>query len=162
MSASYGEKWIAGLWETDPIEQMGWKVKDCRQANGSPSRRQDPSKYRAPSWAWPSVDGVIEIPDRLALSRTYKLEVVSKPRLVLKDARNPPDEFGQLESGSLEVRGDLYKLPFRQVSERGQDMTLKLEPGQRAFFDLWPDDQCADTNRTHESEMYWFSCCFTM
>jgi len=49
------DEYLAGLWRRQLPGQLLWKINDCKQANGLPSRR--PHNYRAPSWSWASVDG---------------------------------------------------------------------------------------------------------
>lgn len=45
-------KYYAGIWQYDPIQQLGWTVPDLK-----PSRRSD--IYRAPSWSWASMDSEV-------------------------------------------------------------------------------------------------------
>lgn len=55
--AVLNDQYFAGLWGSFLPSQLLWWVKDCRQIDNSPSVR--PLKYRAPSWSWASVDGII-------------------------------------------------------------------------------------------------------
>lgn len=50
VSESTNERYVAGLWQYDDlselVEQLAWRVKDSRQADGQPSKRQN--TFRAP------------------------------------------------------------------------------------------------------------------
>lgn len=60
---SNNDIYLAGLWRRCLAEQLLWIVgSNSRQINGQPSVR--PSIYRAPSWSWLPIDGIIALPAR--------------------------------------------------------------------------------------------------
>lgn len=69
------EDYQAGLWSGDLEEQLAWRVVNCRQVDGSPSARIDPTS--TPSWSWASLNGMIEPCDRSrgsgTLERVYRV-----------------------------------------------------------------------------------------
>lgn len=57
--AKLKDDYIAGLWRRVLVTDMLWKVSSRgNEASGHHARR--PKEYRAPSWSWASVDGVIQ------------------------------------------------------------------------------------------------------
>ncbi|KAF2186877.1 HET-domain-containing protein [Zopfia rhizophila CBS 207.26] len=64
----------AGLWEENLEEQLAWRVADC-VLEERPSESKD--KYLArdiPSWSWASMDGAIEVQDRLTDEPHYTVQ----------------------------------------------------------------------------------------
>ncbi len=97
------DDYVAGMWSRYLASQLLWHVDGCRQINNEPSRR--PQEYRAPSFSWASVDGVIStstITDKgiLIEADEVKLEHVTE------------DSTGLVKAGSLRLRGTLKRLNF--------------------------------------------------
>jgi hypothetical protein len=96
---------LAGFWQ-DSIEwDICWSVE--KQPEGSeicqPSR---PSKYRAPSWSWASVDGEISYDQSCASDKhTLLLAVYHASVTPLID-----DDSGQVVDGHLSVCGILRRV----------------------------------------------------
>ena len=52
----FGHEYYAGIWKRSPVQQLCWR---------SPDRRQfftKPATYRAPSWSWAALDGIVYFP----------------------------------------------------------------------------------------------------
>ncbi|KAK0287551.1 hypothetical protein LTR91_003005 [Friedmanniomyces endolithicus] len=140
-----GEKYIAGMWQTELIQQLSWRVVGCRGSDGSPSKRQQPGDYRGPSWAWASVDGCIEVPPRVWQRRDYTLQIVKDPQPGLVEENAP---YGQLKDGCekegcLVVRGQMYEMEFCAVDSVSSDYvwTGSLSGGSTGTWcRLYPDE----------------------
>lgn len=91
-------RYLAGLWEENLVNQLGWYI-----AGGPQSR---PGTYRAPSWSWTSVEGlcvfmhISEGEHPLIEIRSAHVDLASK------------DEMGPVEGGHLEVIGQLFVLDW--------------------------------------------------
>ena len=68
------DKCVAGLWEKNLENGLLWFVKDCIQGDGTPSTR--PDIYRAPSFSWMSVEGIVGL-DMEKKSSTLLTKVLS-------------------------------------------------------------------------------------
>ncbi|KAF2093753.1 HET-domain-containing protein, partial [Rhizodiscina lignyota] len=64
--AALDEEYCVGMWERNFKEQLAWRVADCRTSSR-------PRPLRAPSWSWASMDGAIELQDRLTSERLYAI-----------------------------------------------------------------------------------------
>lgn len=62
-----GEKYVAGLWETDLVVQLAWMVVD---PVGS-ERPELGGNMRFPTWSWASVTGQVEVIDRVPQNIIY-------------------------------------------------------------------------------------------
>ena len=97
------DKYYAGLWESLFCTQLLWSILGCRRSNFEPSER--PSKYRAPSWSWASVDGRLHWAqitlDRPPVSASL-LEVLSVETFPVTN-----ETTGQLSGGFCLLRGVL-------------------------------------------------------
>ena len=95
------EPYIAGLWKSDLVLQLTWKVRFCRQTNGRPSVR--PTPYRAPSWSWLSIDGEID------WLFTYRLRhggynILIHIEEVVVNLFQPDHPTGAIKNGHIVVR----------------------------------------------------------
>ncbi|KAK0701326.1 heterokaryon incompatibility protein-domain-containing protein [Lasiosphaeris hirsuta] len=52
-----GEQYLAGLWSGSLLFDLLWSV---HSAGTDDAKKRRPARYRAPSWSWASVDGLIE------------------------------------------------------------------------------------------------------
>ena len=85
--------YVAGLWNPDLPHALLWHVDHGLR----------PTKYRAPSWTWASIDGVVQYP---AVSQTSKDACVEVLDISVK---HRTDGFGLVTSGNLKLRGFLVK-----------------------------------------------------
>lgn len=99
--------YIAGLWNLHLASQLTWTVEGDppSQCDGSPAKR--PEKWRAPSFSWMSVDGVISAPN--PRSNGLLAEVVE-----VHVEPYTSDRTGLLKSGYLRIRGRLEALKLRR------------------------------------------------
>ena len=162
------ERYFAGLWERELGEQLAWRVKDCKAGDGTPSRRQALTEYRSPSWSWPSVDGIIELPRRILQGRNYVLDILDIPQIQLVD---DAVEVGRVSSGFLQVQGHVYQLSFTATDPEGSEWRWVTDANQsRAdWCRFYPDQPLSketiaesaslvrDTGRPQQSEA--FQCC---
>lgn len=51
-----GKTYLAGLWKESLLDDLLWRQGKFEYSNEEPLT---PAKYRAPSWSWASVDGII-------------------------------------------------------------------------------------------------------
>ena len=85
--------YIAGLWSYQLIDQLDWYVTE-------PCSR--PTKYRAPSWSWASIDGHIDFYGINESSEKSKLvEILA----VNVEPKNKDFEYGAIESAYLVLEG---------------------------------------------------------
>jgi len=91
-----GKRYLAGLWSTDIVKHLCWRV----AYQGSPGAR--PMKYRAPTWSWASIDGPITF-----------LEVFSKSLLLIQDTqiglKRSDNVFGEVISGWILLKAICIK-----------------------------------------------------
>ncbi|MCJ1396086.1 hypothetical protein MMC18_008974 [Xylographa bjoerkii] len=99
MQNLYDDEYLAGMWRRYLGEFLVWQVEDGRQANGSPSIRSP--VYRAPSWSWLSVDGIID--PGTAFGERVVIEILD-----VKVEMSESD-VGQIKSGYIRLRGALRK-----------------------------------------------------
>ena len=105
MSHVTGDEYCTGLWTNDLVEQLAWKARAHLGSRGPP-RHLVP--YRAPSWAWPSLDRIIELPKRRSKTRNYSAEV-----LQLLQFSSPASQGGLCTvQTALRLRGHIFQLIF--------------------------------------------------
>jgi hypothetical protein len=56
-----GDRYGMGLWERNLEDQLTWRVANC-------TLREPPAASKFPSWSWASMDGQIEVSDRISRS----------------------------------------------------------------------------------------------
>ncbi|KAI1502243.1 heterokaryon incompatibility protein-domain-containing protein [Biscogniauxia marginata] len=105
-----GEEYFAGLWYKGLLEQLAWRVIDCKQA-----KRHEEQNGGFPSWSWASIEGaVIEVADRRRTS-SYFYEAT--------------DHHG--ESISIELETTIYQAQaiatYSDWKRELVDMTTKLD-----------------------------------
>ena len=95
--SALGSEYLAGLWRDDLPNELIWRVS---RAESDTVRR--PSRYRAPSWSWASVDTQIinKFVDRELLS------VIAVTDSHIDHLSSDP--FGQVTGGWIRVRGALH------------------------------------------------------
>ncbi|PMD52702.1 HET-domain-containing protein, partial [Hyaloscypha bicolor E] len=57
ISKLVNDDYLAGLWRSTLPTSLVWEVSNCIQSDGTTSSR--PPQYRAPTWSWASVEGMI-------------------------------------------------------------------------------------------------------
>ncbi|KAH7385099.1 HET domain protein, partial [Cadophora sp. MPI-SDFR-AT-0126] len=99
----WNDEYLSGLWKNDLVYGLAWYVEENRQASGEFARRS--CNYRAPSWSWASVDGMIKYPLAtrcgVAVVKTLEAATVSESG----------DTTGRITSGWVRAEGKLIPLP---------------------------------------------------
>ncbi|MCJ1448446.1 MAG: hypothetical protein MMC23_008961 [Stictis urceolatum] len=111
------DEYVAGLRRGNLAEDLLWYVQDCIQSNNEPSRR--PEKYRAPSFAWTSVDR--SIVDSVWGPRPDKL-LLSVDDVVIESAGS--DTTGAVKGGYIQTTACFKQFTLRSISLEGQKCWL--------------------------------------
>lgn len=114
----YQDEYLAGLWRKTLLLDLLWT---SESAGGAHTR---PKEYRAPSWSWAAVDGLISARymEESLNPDTERAEIVHC-EVTLKDREVP---FGEVTAGLLKVRGYLKEI----VMESNGAARAKIEGGQ--------------------------------
>lgn len=108
----WGDRYLAGLWESDLPHSLLWSVSDPKRSGAVESVR--PPHYRAPSWSWAVVDAPIQTVRRYYKDRgTCLVEHLSAWAVPLSD-----DLTGQVSDGLLRICGRLVQATFDSSEER--------------------------------------------
>ncbi|EHY52093.1 hypothetical protein HRR83_003341 [Exophiala dermatitidis] len=85
------QDYMVGLWKPQLPHALLWRVEQGRR----------PTKYRAPTWTWTSIDGEVTYPDPSQCTRETCIEVIDL------DMKYKPDNdnFGMVEAGRMKVKG---------------------------------------------------------
>lgn len=97
------DDYLAGLWRTQLPSGLMWTTRNGLQANGESTYR--PKTYRAPSWSWACVEGIIEIFPEVHLDEERWIELCQ-----VLEAKTTPmgeDTTGQVSDGYIKLRGRL-------------------------------------------------------
>lgn len=137
-----GTEYLAGLWKSTFRQDLLWRhppgyslitVSD----EGNPMRGEE---YRAPSWSWAAVDGVVTNywTGRTLESTEYQwlAEVTTYPTPVLVDPRNP---FGGVVEMSvqLQMQGPMEAFAVREYPKRNSLVSIrsaKVRPGTGVLY----------------------------
>lgn len=123
------DDYYAGLWSKDLAGQLLWTIVGCVQADGTASRRPEP--YRAPTWSWASVDGVVKTND-LPFDGSF-----GKPLFDVVDVRIVPltgDITGQVRKGAyLCIKGVLTKASIVSGPEGVARLRIGKQDGRIVF-----------------------------
>jgi hypothetical protein len=128
----YGDEYVAGLWRSNIVEGICW------QTYGDPHSR--PKKYRAPSWSWASIDGLISITS--IGSWKDLVEVVDVQTQVKGENR-----LGEVSGGNIVLRATLERISIRE-QKLGPDEDI--DTGNGGF--LWwfgTEDKKSEEERRH-------------
>lgn len=100
--------YLAGLWSQDLVRNLLWESQ-------SPSKSVRPSRYRAPTWSWASLDGPIRPKyywPALSYEGWVKLMAV-EGQVQLKYLTD--NAFGEVIGAKLEISGHVSSLTFGNV-----------------------------------------------
>lgn len=101
ISSMLVDEYVVGMWRFCLESQLLWWINHCQQANHEPSTR--PGGYRAPSFSWASVDGMVTTGDF-----TDKGILIEVTDLKIDYVTN--DVTGPVKGGCLYLKGSLKKL----------------------------------------------------
>ncbi len=127
-------QYIAGMWN----ERFLIEYELCWQVSGQDNRRSfRPSKYRAPTWSWASVEGIIWYGHR----RDYDITGDTQHAFV-EDVKIEPFDgtaTGPIKSASMQIEGPLRALPYPHF--RSDDLAQVIPDNifYLAMFTLWTD-----------------------
>jgi Heterokaryon incompatibility protein (HET) len=121
--------YLAGLWRDILPYQLMWTA-----SAESPGSR--PSRYRAPSWSWASLDGPVftRIPFQSEDESILLVNIIS-----LEVTPVDSDRFGPIRDGFIRLQGPLAKISIRRCFEmyRGKKFWLSKSLAN-VFGDLGP------------------------
>ncbi|KAF4345167.1 tol [Fusarium beomiforme] len=104
-----GDEYIAGLWRSDIIEGLCWTGSNCTRVRA----------YRAPSWSWASVDGIVCL--SLPQEKDTLVDILDA-QITLKGA-NP---YGEVTEGRITLRA-----PMERLYLTAEDLNLARTAGGR-------------------------------
>ncbi|KFA73094.1 hypothetical protein S40288_02745 [Stachybotrys chartarum IBT 40288] len=104
-------KYLAGLWSTDMLRGLCW------QGNDSEFPNSRPDQYRAPSWSWASIDGMIGHFSNLHVG---DLAYVRNAHVDLESSMAP---CGQVTGGWLHLRAIKLRL-YQRVDQDHEHVTF--------------------------------------
>lgn len=110
----FRSKYIAGLWELDLAFALCWRRR---------GPVVHPAIYRAPSFSWARIDGVIEWPLRASM-KTADLTLIESQ--ITYESEDP---FGRVQDCSIHIRGRLRRAMVsarKRISSNGTDLTWEL------------------------------------
>jgi hypothetical protein len=111
-----GSQYLAGMWHLELERQLLWKPSGGHlsgRGEGPIDVLSLPEKYRAPSWSWASIDGVIYIGWERCREASSNYEVIAR----IVDAKVTAiggDPFGQIKDGFLRLQGRLFACLLRK------------------------------------------------
>ncbi|MCJ1256403.1 hypothetical protein MMC24_004224 [Lignoscripta atroalba] len=99
MSSVSTVRYLAGLWEHDLLEALTW-------ISGTNPGGQNIAAYRAPSWSWASLEGILDYDD------TYELNMNRSVARILEVHCVPAglDPTGAVSGGCLKIAGPLIEV----------------------------------------------------
>ncbi|KAH7093213.1 heterokaryon incompatibility protein-domain-containing protein [Paraphoma chrysanthemicola] len=152
-----GDRLIAGLWTSELLKEMCWKVSEPRPVGDRGNYR--PTKWRAPTWSWASsaipIYHAVDFNDH---DFDYMADVIK----VGVDEKSS----GEIISASLDLRCRLLPVELGVIFSsdyHSKNHTISLE-GTRLQLDLRIDDPNV-TNPSDPQRVFWlmalFSCSST-
>jgi hypothetical protein len=166
MMSTINDDYVAGMWRKRLAAALSWQVSDQEQVDGSPSSR--PTPYRAPTWSWASVDGVISPEGTEEKHLTIKVEDVK-----LEYATE--DITGIITGGWLDLTGPLRPMRLTQFDNgaskrwymviqdilvRPQDESLEAHDriGPILHFDIPPPGDDSFEKDNNEHRLFFMAC----
>jgi hypothetical protein len=122
------DEYIAGLWWSDLVFQLGWRTVGREVAAGhyyiSPPQA---SQYIAPSWSWASFNGRAMNSYRIDDASTQELSILAEPlHYYYKPASL--DKLGQVAGASVHIRAPLHEVSVsRDIRPSNPYPNYKLE-----------------------------------
>lgn len=104
-----GDEYLAGLWKSSLPYGLLW-----HQLSKPPARTQEMGKYRAPSWSWASVDGMISMGSPKTWIGTTQAMVESVETTPLTSLA----PLGKVMAGRLTLAGPVRRMSWESVQER--------------------------------------------
>ena len=96
--------YLVGLWKPQLPHALLWRVEQGRR----------PSRYRAPTWTWASIDGQVTYPEPSTAARETAIEIID----VDMKYEAASDNFGRVDNGSkITVRGFMARGLLRRTHD---------------------------------------------
>lgn len=113
-----GDGYLAGLWESNFLEQLVWFHRSA--SNDSLGIHTRSAEYRASSWSWIPIDGFVQPAHGLEASPLCTL-LECKVEFV-----DPYDPFGMVSGGYIRIRGPLKQVPAHIHAQDDHLLTCPL------------------------------------
>jgi hypothetical protein len=122
-SAGIVDRYIAGLWQKHLASQLLWYVNEGTGLDRQPCVNTRPTKYRAPTFSWASVETSrgITFPETTDKGLIVSVEVTRLTYLTAKD------RFGLLTDGYVVLRGVLRKIEIYDRATPDRPPATRLE-----------------------------------
>lgn len=110
------DKYCAGMWESELLQSLCWWRQGVPIAKSKtlyePSNMDftKPTAYRAPSWSWAGINGGRVTMYNSAIEDGIPIKNIATPVKIHLEPLDGGDEFGQLQSGYLTIKGPLFPL----------------------------------------------------
>lgn len=157
------DEYVAGMWRRWLNVALLWCADNGRKVDGSPSSR--PQDYRAPSWSWASVDGII--------ARSPLLDGEWSIHVAKYSLEHATDHItGVVIGGWIDLRGDLrptglesyelgigfrWRMVLNCTIVRAQDESLPETGrlGPMVHLDVPPTDERAFEEDNHRQRLFY-------
>ena len=106
----HASDWLVGLWKPQLPHALLWRVEQGRR----------PTKYRAPTWTWASIDGEVKYPEPSSSTRETCVEIIDLDMKYSSSGRSSGgggDNFGIVQSGKMKVRGFMARGLLRRTHD---------------------------------------------
>lgn len=120
-------RYLAGLWSNDIVRGLCWEL---RPSEFSSSR---PDGYRAPSWSWASLDGMVKHFPESYDGDSHLVHVKN----AYVDLESPAAPFAEVTGGCLHLR--VIKLDLFASSQHGPDAVCFRYSGAEWFTHIYWD-----------------------
>ncbi|RVX72330.1 hypothetical protein B0A52_04535 [Exophiala mesophila] len=139
------DDYLVGMWKSQLPQALLWRV----------HRGRRPTRYRAPTWTWASIDGEVNYPEPAQGQRETCIEVIDV------DIQYKSDRLGMVESGLLKVRGFMARGLLRRTHDYWghtpcviQCSKAQVELENASFDDRLPKLSSATGMLTEQLEVY--------
>ena len=128
MRDAFDEEYAAGLWDYNLEEQLAWRVADCTLEERPSESRNETKARQMPSWSWASMDGPIELQDRMAEKRVYVVKDHNDRALAfdLKQKR-PKPQTGTLRKGSTNLQKRMEDMRSPTSGKRTAEPQVEIQ-----------------------------------
>jgi hypothetical protein len=131
----YGE----GLWEQGLEDQLAWRVTECTLKVRPSESTEVKIARKIPSWSWASMDGKIEVPDRLS----------NVPHYTVKDHDNRPLAF---DLKGVKRVAEPTRIGDKASPDQARGMSDSVAEMQRRYKDMEKEGMTEPKTGDHHSE----------
>jgi hypothetical protein len=130
IASSTGDTYLAGLWRSQMLRELMWSTYPTLYTF-------KPEVWRAPTWSWASVDNDINF-ERLPDNDFRAVAKVTRCETTLLQ---PGNEFGEVSSGRLDIRGPIINMDREAVLIMLKHEFARKPPTGESFASM-----CRDAN----------------